>query len=318
MADVKTTQYTANMDKSLAEEVDSLITNIAPTETPFLATIGKDGCDTTHPEWLEDTLGDAGENAQIESFDAEAKAITPPDRLENYTQIMAKSFAISGSLEAAKKHGRKSELNYQTGLKTKEIARDCEWAAINSTKNAGAAGTARKMDGAIAFADAGNSYNFGGTQAGTNHLTEDILTDILQNMWEQGADPDTVLAPPAQKRKISAFTQGGRLSINADASQKKITMAVRIVETDFGTVAVIPARYIEPDIDATPDPDVLYDKVLVYERAKMQLLTFRKLKREELAKTGDGTKLMLVTEKSLKCRSKKCVGVISNLTRVKV
>jgi hypothetical protein len=224
---------------------------------------------------------------------------------------MAKVFMVSGSLEEAKKHGRKSELAYQTGLKMKELARDLEYNAINSTKAAGDGSTARAMDGLLAFADSGNTYTFGGSAASSNLITEPLLNDILQAMWEAGANPDTVLAPPSQKSKISAFTDDGRLTINTNADQKKITMTVRILETDFGTVAVVPERFI-----AASGSDPYYDTLAVYEKSKLDLLTFRPVKRTELAKTGDNTKYMLTAEKSLRCRSKKCVGKITNLSRV--
>lgn len=312
MSDTKTTTYTSNMDKSLAEEVDKLIANIAPTDTPFISMIGSANCESVHPEWLEDTLGDAAANAQLEGFDAVAAAVVPPTKLENYTQIMSKVFMVSGSLEEAKKHGRKSELAYQTGLRMKELARDLEYNALNSTKAAGAAGVARSMAGLFTFAHSDNTYTFGGTAAATNHITEEILNDTLQAMWQLGANPDTVLAPPAQKRKISAFTDDGRLTINSNADQKKITMTVRILETDFGTVAIVPERFI-----AASGSDPYYDSLAIYEKSKLDVLTFRPVKREELAKTGDNTKYMLLAEKSLRCRSTKCVGKITNLTRVK-
>jgi hypothetical protein len=312
MSDVKTTTYTTDYNKSLAEEVDKLISNVSPTDTPLLSTIGSSTCESIHPEWLEDELDDAGSNKQIEGFEPVSVALTPPARLENYTQILSKDFIVSGSLEEAKKHGRKSELQYQTGLKMKSIANDLEWNSLNSTKAAGDGSTARSMAGALAFAHADNTYTFGGTAAATNHLTEEILLDIMQSMWELGGKPDTILAPPSQKRKISAFTDDGRLTVNTGAAEKKVTMTVRIIETDFGTVAVIPERHIAPTGSGT-----LYDSVLIYEKGKLESLTFRPLKREQLAKTGDNTKYMLVMEKSLKCRSTKCVGKITNLTRVK-
>jgi hypothetical protein len=312
MPDVKSTTYTTNMDKSLAEEVDKLIANVAPTDTPFISMIGSANCESTHPEWLEDTLGDAAVNKQIEGFDATAAEIVPPTKLENYTQILAKSFMVAGSLEEAKKHGRKSELQYQSGLRMKELSRDLEYNALNSTKAAGNGSTARAMDGLLAFAHADSTYTFGGAAAASNILTEEILNDVLQAQWSNGANPDTVLAPPAQKRKISAFTDDGRLTINTNADQKKITMTVRILETDFGTVAVVPERFL-----AASGSDPYYDTVAVFEKSKLDVLTFRPLKREELAKTGDATKYMLLMEKSLRCRSTKCVGKITNLTRVK-
>lgn len=318
MADIKTLTYSTNYDKSIVDEVDELITNIAPTATPFISSIGKGGCDTTTPDWLEDTLEDAGENAHVEGADTDAEACAPPERLSNITQILKKALFVSGTLQASKLHGRKKELEYQTGKKTKEIAKDIEFAALNNVaKVAGDTTTARKMLGAFGHVDhsGGNFHNFEDTPAATNHITEDIMTDVLQSMWEQGAEPTTVLAPPAQKRKISKFTDGGRLTFNATASQKKIVMAVRLIETDFGVVAVIPTRTIKPTGVGT-----LYDRVLIYDKALFKVLTLkgRGLKRDKLAKTGDGDKYQLVTEKTLKCHTKKAVGSIENLTRVKV
>ena len=92
----------------------------------------------------------------------------------------------------------------------------------------------------------------------------------------------------------------------------KITMTVRIMETDFGTVAIVPERFI-----AASGSDPYYDSLAIFEKGKLDVLTFRPVKREELAKTGDNTKYMLLAEKSLRCRSTKCVGKITNLTRVK-
>ena len=312
MSDTKTTSYTTNYDKSLAEDVDRLIGNVAPTDTPLLATIGKATCASIHPEWREDALAEAAENANLAGVDAVADEITPPAMLENYTQILDKTFKITKSLDKTKKHGRASELQYQTGLKMKAIANDLEWNSINNTKSAGAAATARKMDGVLAFAHTDNTYTFADTPASTNHLTEEIFTDILQSMWSLGAKPDTALCPPAQKRKISAWTDDGRLTINTNADQKKITMTVKVIETDFGIISIIPERHI-----AKSGSDPYYDTVAIFEKAKLESLTFRPLERVPLATLGDYDGYMLVMEKSLKCRSKKCVGKITNLTRVR-
>ncbi|WP_421901302.1 SU10 major capsid protein [Maridesulfovibrio sp.] len=319
MADVRTLTYSAGYGDSIVDEVDELITNIAPTETPFISSIGKAKCDTTTPDWLEDDLEPAAKNAHVEGDDTEAEALSTPERLKNVTQILKKSFFLSGTMQASKMNGRKDELNYQSGKKTKEIAKDTEYAALNNESLvAGDTSVAREMKGAVGWVDkaSGSYYDFNNTPAATNHITEDILTDVLQSMWEKGATPTTVLAPPSQKRKISKFTDGGRIAFNANASQKKITMAVRLIETDFGVVAVIPTRTLE----AVDKSGTMYDRVLIYDKALFEVLTLkgRGLKRDTLAKTGDGTKFQLVTEKTLKCRSKKAVGLIDNLTRVKV
>ena len=134
----------------------------------------------------------------------------------------------------------------------------------------------------------------------------------LQAVWDQGVEADTVLCPMTQKRKISAFTDGGRLTINQNASEKKVTMSIRVIETDMGTVAVMAERFIDP----TDVSSVKYDKILVYKKDIFSRMTLRPVKETTLATTGDSEKRMLVTEMTLKCRTQKGLGAITNLTRV--
>ena len=312
MADTKTITYTSGMSNSIREELSDIITNIAPTDTPFISTIKKGKVKTTKPEWLEDTLDAAASNAVLEGKDTEAAAVTPPTRVFNYTQILEKSFMISGTLEVVDKAGRKSEIQYQTGLKTKALARDVEWNALNQTIAAGGASTPRQMKGAFEWV-ATNTYDFGATPAAGNHITEELLNDQLQACWEAGGDPDTVLAPPAQKRKISAFTDDGRLHVHTTADAKKVIMTVRVMETDFGTVVIIPSRH-----SGETGSDPYYQKLLIYEKGKFELAYLRPLKRIKLAKTGDHEKFLINVELTLKCLADEAHAKITNLSKVAV
>ena len=313
MSDTKTITYTSGMSNSLREELSDVITNIAPTDTPFISTIRKGKVKSTKPEWLEDTLDAAAANAVLEGADTVADAVVVPTRVFNYTQILEKSFMISGTLEVTDKAGRKSEISYQTGLKTKALARDVEYNALNQTQAAGGAATARAMKGAYAFVTT-NTYAFGSVYAATNHITEELLNDQLQACWEAGGDPDTVLAPPAQKRKISAFTDDGRLHVHTSADAKKVIMTVRVMETDFGTVVIIPSRHSGEDLDSA----TYYQRLLIYEKAKWELAYLRPLKRVKLAKTGDHEKFLINVECTLKALAQTANGKITYLTKVGV
>jgi hypothetical protein len=313
MSDTKTITYTSGMSNSLREELSDVITNIAPTDTPFISTIRKGKVKSTKPEWLEDTLDAAAANAVLEGADTVADAIVVPTRVYNYTQILEKSFMISGTLEVTDKAGRKSEISYQTGLKTKALARDVEYNALNQTQAVGGAATARAMKGAYAFVTT-NTYAFGSAYAAGNHITEELLNDQLQACWEAGGDPDTVLAPPAQKRKISAFTDDGRLHVHTSADAKKVIMTVRVMETDFGTVVIIPSRHSGEDNDG----GTYYQRLLIYEKAKWELAYLRPLKRVKLAKTGDHEKFLINVECTLKALAQTANGKITYLSKVGV
>lgn len=318
LASVVTNTYTTGYSNSLKPSVDDKIGLFSPDDTPFMANMSKGKAVQRYEEWLEDDLATAASNAQIEGFDVTTTESTAPSRTGNYCQIFEKDFAVSSTMETVQKFGRTSELGRLRMLKTKELARDMEWAMLNGVQNAGTGSTARQMKGAFGWVDTTNGatdgryYSFSATPAATNHITENILIGVLQGIWDQGVEADTVLCPMRQKRKISAFTAAGRLTINQNASDKKVTMSVRIIETDMGTVTVMAERFIDP----TNVSGTYYDKLLAYKRDIFSRLTLRPVKEETLAKSGDSEKRMLVAEMTLKCATQKGVGSIINLTRV--
>lgn len=318
VASVVTNTYSAGYDKSLKPSVDNNIGLYAPRDTPFMANMSKEKAVQVLEEWLEDDVAPAAENAQVEGFDVTTTESSAPTRAGNYCQIFEKDFSVSNTAETVQKYGRSSELGRLRKNKTIELARDMEWALLNGTKSAGTKTTPRKLGGAFGFVDTTNGatdgryYTFSATPAATNHITEDILLGVLQGIWDQGIEADTVLCPMKQKRKISAFTGEGRLTINQNAGEKKITMSVRVIETDMGTVAVVAERFIEP----TDFSGVKYDKILVYKKDIFSRMTLRPVKETTLAVTGDSEKRMIVTEMTLKCTTQKGLGAITNLTRV--
>lgn len=311
-----TVTYTTDYDSNLKPSVDENIGLFAPTDTPFLASIGRSKAKQRLEEWLEDDLEAAGENAQVEGSDAVIEESRPAERMGNYTQIFKKAFGISGTLEAVDKYGRSSEVNRVSGLKTKELGRDMEWAFLNGEKSAGSSTAPRKMDGVFQFVDrtTGAFNDFGGTFAETNHLVESLFVDAMQGVWEQGGNLTTCLAPAEQKRKISAFNQNNRITYNDKADAKRVVAVVELYQSDFGVVEVIPARFIEPE----KQEDVFYDRVLLYDKRVMERMTLRPIKREQLAKTGDSERYQILGEHTLKCRTRKAVGSIEKLTRQKL
>lgn len=308
-----TTTYTTNYSTNLKASVDENIGLYSPQDTPFLASIGTGKARQRYEEWLEDDLDDVGDNAQLEGADPDQAEAQPSARTGNYCQIFNKTFRVSETLEVVDKLGRSSEVDRVSGLKTKSIGRDMEYAYLNGIAGAGAAGTPRTLGGALSFVDQSTDayYNFGGTPAAANQLTEDIFIEVMQGVWEQGGKLTTCLAAPNQKKRISTFNQDNRISVNDNADKKRVIALVDLYQCDFGTVEVLPERFFKP-ID---DSGTLYDSVLFYDKRAMQRMTLRPIKRQELAKTGDARKFMIIGESTLKCRSRKTVGAIVNLSR---
>lgn len=284
------------------EDLTDIIENISPVDTFFTSATGNGTAKARYHEWQTDALAAAAANAQIEGDDSPAAvAVSPTTRAGNYTQILRKVYQITDTQELVDKAGRKSEISYQTQLKLKEIARDIEYAlVINSASASGASGTARQLLGVNGWI----STNVTSSSASAAEvMTETKLNDNLALIWAQGGQPSTVLCGGFQKRKIDAFTTNTR---EIDADSGKLAMAVDIYKSSFGTVKVMLHHQINTTIPGT---------ILVLGDMKLwNKAWLRKTKKEELARTGDSRKFMIVGELTLESRQEKGSGAIRNLT----
>lgn len=298
-----TTFAPTNITNELRENLDDVITNIAPTDTVFMSNISKKKVDGTYVEWLEDTLATAANNAVTEGNDAVYAAIVAPSRTGNYVQQSAKWFKISDILESVNKAGMKSEIAYQTTLKLKELARDMEYALLNnSTSTSTNPRSLKGLNGWITT----NGYNYT-TGTSSTTLTEAVFNSTMQLAWEQGGNLDMVLATADLKKKISAFTGQSRLTINTEAKDKGIIAAVDYYESDFGVVKVYASRFLSYD-DASN-----YESIYFLEKAKWQLGVLKPVKTEKLAKTGLGEGVQISTVYTLIARSEKANARLKNL-----
>jgi len=282
---------------ALREELSDVITNIDPTETPFISNIGKGKTSSYKTEWLTDTLAAAAKNQQSEAASANAAAIGAGARPVNYITISAKWFDISDVLEAADTAGQMGKISYQTAKALKELARDMEFTLLNEAT--GSATDAYKSYG-LKYWQSSTSTNYGPfTSAATsNLLTEDIFTARQQAVWNQGAKVDFVLAPAAQKKRISSFNGANRLTVNTDMTNKRIVNVVDFIENDFGVARVHMERHIE--VDSTN-----YEWVFYLQKDLWKLLNMLPVKVEKLARTGLSQQVQISTVYTLRCGNEK-------------
>ncbi len=119
---------------------------------------------------------------------------------------------------------------------------------------------------------------------------------IMQKCWTSGGKPDMLICGGAQKRTISGMTTG--VTKNLDARDKRFVQAIDVFETDFGVLKVMPDHFIATDDIAIIQTDL------------WKLAYLRPLQVKDLAKTGDATKKMLVTEVTLEALSENGNGLI--------
>lgn len=156
----------------------------------------------------------------------------------------------------------------------------------------GSGSGARGMTGIKGFFASNNVTN----QSGVS-LTEAILNDYFQSVWDDGTEVNALYVPMYHKRKISAFTAGStKYTMNED---RRLVSAVDVYESDAASmVKLFKHRFVHDS--AT---DTHYDVVGINEDY-FKVAYLRKPVVRELAKTGDSTKGEVVGELTLECLHK--------------
>lgn len=289
------------------EDLTDIISRIDPTETPVYSMCAKASAEATLHEWQTQALAAAASNAQAEGDDFSAPAVTPTVRLTNRTQISTKMVVVSGSQEAVKKAGRKGEMSYQMALKGLELRRDIEFGL---TQNDVTATAPRKARGLLGWTvdntskDAGTtlaSYtgNTGVTDGTTRAFTETQLKTVLQLVFIAGGKPNTITMGAAAKQTFSGFTGGSTRNDNSE--DKKVTAAVDVYVSDFGTLKAVPNLF-----QRTRD-------VFILESGKLSLAWLRPIFKKEIAATGDSEKAMLIGEWTLQNENPKGHGAVYDI-----
>jgi hypothetical protein len=283
------------------EDLSDILTNISPTETPFFSSIRRTSATGTFHEWQTDTLDDAAANAAVEGASAAPASGGTTTRIGNRTQIFTKELKVSGTQLSVSTAGRANEWSYQMQKRARELARDIEFALVNSSANAaGTAGgdTARQLEGwgmaAITNATAGflssnvESLLTTASDTGTRkNLSETNFNDLLQTIWNQGGNPDSVYVGGYNKRVISGFSANATRTASVDFGDTRLNAAVDVYESDFGMVKLLLSRY------------VAVTNLALIETERWAVAELRPLTFTRLAKDGDSELGQYVTELTL-------------------
>lgn len=302
------------------EDLTDVIYNISPTDTPFMSSVGKTKATAVLHEWQTDSLAAAdGTNAAVEGADASSATLSPTTRVGNRTQISQKTIQISGTLESVDKAGRKSEKAYQLSKASSELKRDMEKILLsNQVASAGNSSTARTLGGLQAWINSNVSLGTSGVAGslgttakvdGTNRaFAEDQVKEVVREAYTNGGNPSVVMVSPAKKQEFSAFSGIAQQRYNADGNKPStIVGAADIYLSDFGTLSVVPNRFMTAEADSG---EVAF--VLDPEYAAIAYL--RPFQTNELAKAGDSEKTQLLVEYTLEVKNEAAHGLVGDLT----
>ncbi|MCP3684122.1 MAG: DUF5309 domain-containing protein [bacterium] len=268
-------------DNAVREDLLAVLTNLSPRETQLCTGLGTSSADQVLHQWLIDTLGTVKTNAYAEGVDASYGALTNPERLFNYTQIFREAYQVSDTERSANTAAFSDRYSYEATKALKELKNDMEYAVLRGSLACGTGSAARQLRGIK------NSLSLVTSQSGIS-LTEAILNDYFQLVWDNGTEVNAVYGSMYIKRKISAFTGGA--TKNVDVTDRRLVNSVDIYEADAASMVKLFAhRYM------TVSGDVNYDVVGLNEDL-FKIAYLRKPFQRELAQTGDSTKGEVVTE----------------------
>ena len=228
---------------------------VSKEDTPFLSAIGGltggESAGSTLIEWQTEDMRDADITRQrTEGAQAPNGEERPRSRVSNVLEIHQEAVELSYTRQATTRmrstDGEKlvtigtttmpeSELKHQLDLSLKQVARDVNRAFIqgvyqNPTDNT----TPRKTRGLVEAITTN-------VVAGTGNLTEDLVLDTLQKVWERGGiregETRTILVGAKMKRALSKVfikENGYR-----ETSRTVGGVNVQAIETDFGACNIM-------------------------------------------------------------------------------
>ena len=213
---------------------------------------------------------------------------------------------------------------YHTARAAKELKRDMETMLLsNVAAVAGNTTTARVTAGLPGFLRTNVSRGVGGangTLSGTTSgfvnaaatdgtvraLTEDMLKSVIASCWNNGAEPSVVLCGSAVKQKISSTFTGSATKYQDMTGKKTLVAAIDIYVSDFGTLQIVPSRFLETRTVAARDVFVLDPNY-----ARMAFLS--NVKQRPLARTGHAERRLISVEYGLQVDTEAAHGVIADI-----
>jgi len=287
-------------DGNRLEDVEKLVYQMSPTDTPFTSGMARSRATNTYHEWPEDTLAARADNAVIEGAAFSYGAVTGPSRVFNVTQIFEKLYQVSSTERWVKGAGVNDMYAYQETKALLEINNDVEHAFLRGSRATGNASTARRLAGAINFITTNATTVASGTT-----LTESFFNGLQELCWDQGGEVDEVYVAARLKRVISSYT--ANQTKNVAGEDRRLVNAVDVYESDFSVVKIFKSR----DIPSTTNSNAT---CLLVDSAKNRMAigeATKILSREEVAQTVHGTNGVIRCEKTLEVKAERhqAVGI---------
>ena len=319
---VPTGTYQTYTAIGLREDLSDVIFDITPTDTPLLSSASRNTASAVLHEWQTDSLSAAAVNSQIEGDDANTSTASPTSRLGNYTMISTKVPRVTGTLQSVNAAGRANSMSYELSKRGRELKRDMETALTAAQAgSAGGAGTARVLAGMGAWLSTnqvqqGSAATTPATSSGVpgtaptagtaGTFTEANLKAVVKSCWDNGGDPTVIMCGSFNKQTASGFggigTQYRDAQPDGPLKPGSIVGSASVYISDFSEHQIVANRFQPAATVYALDMDYWCVSYL------------RPIQTEELAKTGDSQRSMLITEYTLESKNEAASGKIYTTT----
>ena len=280
-------------DNAKREDLLDIITNLDFKEVQLVSGLGTSTAKAILHQWLTDSLKTPGHNAYVEGVDASYPDRTDPQRLTNHCQIIRVGFDVSDTERDVDHAGFNDRYAYETQKALKEWKQDLEFAIMRGSLSCGSGSGARQMVGIKNWFAGHNITN----QSGVS-LSETLLNDRLQDVWDDGTEVNALYLSMYHKRKVSGFTAGSTKF--TESTDRRLVNAVDVYEADAARmVKLFKHRYVK--VTGTDYSGANNSDVIGIDEDKFKIAHLRKPFVRELAKTGDSTKGEVVGESTLEC-----------------
>ena len=281
----------------IRQDLQDAIYDISPTTTPFMSTVGRTKAKNTKHEWQTDSLSDVDlANAQVEGADAKDSILTSTTMNDNWTQISDKVVQVSTTDDVVDKAGRTTETAYQLAKASSELKRDMEPILLsNQTGGPGGTGTARTLIPIQQWLTT-NVVDAAGA------FTEANLNEAVLEAYTAGGEPSMLLVSPTNKQAVSKFAGIAEQRFQAPSNKPTTIVATAdIYMSDFGTLSVVPDRFLDNSVALVLDPSMA------------SVAYLRPFKKTKLAKTGDSEKYMMNVEYTLVVKNEAAHAMINGI-----
>lgn len=325
------------------EDVLQQIQQIDRWPKPFLDAIGRSTAKKTSHEWTTIEKGSQNlANAAIDGADVTGNDTVLGRRVQNKVQIFTKRVPVSYGAIASDTIGRANERAFQMAQRMDDMMQDVEGVCLsNQPSVAPTESVAGKMGGLAAWidsptriVDASGGAVDGGYNASTGivdehtvdaspgALTQTLVEDCAQAVYEEGGKPSLLMSTPTMIRKLSTFmfdssarvaTLTGNTGADSGSGALVAKAAVNVFITSFDVVLQMKPNRDQPALDALSHGGTSDDvDVFLIDPTRANLAVMRGMQAEKQGVTGLAENWQLSYYVTLEVLNEKAHGNIAD------